>query len=98
MARIKLTPEMLNEQANKLIQYANQNDEVVQNLDSITSSLQGWEGTAQEAFFASYNQKRATFVSFTDALREFAQKVINFSDVMKGEEERQTRVAQELGA
>ena len=99
MAVIKLTPELLREQAQKLSKYAEENDQVVQELNSIMNGpLASWEGPAQEAFRASYEAKRATFVSFTDALRQFAQEVINYADVMENEEENQRRRASELGA
>ena len=97
MAFIKITPELLAEQARNLVTYAEQNDQVITDLDSIVNGLlTGWEGPAQEAFTSSYNQKRQTFQSFTEAMRAFSKEVEKFADVMKGEEDRQTRKAEEL--
>lgn len=88
--RIKLTPELLREQASTLTNDAVRNDDVIKSLDNVINGLvNGWEGPAQEAFRSSYNQKRATFDSFTDVMRKFSQEIINFADVMEGEEKRQ---------
>ena len=99
MPLIKLTPELLREKAEELKKYAEQNEQVVQDLNSILNGpLASWEGPAQEAFRTSYVAKRATFVTFSDTLRQFAQEVINYADVMENEEENQRRRAVELGA
>ena len=94
---IKLTPELLREQATQLVSDAERNDQVVTDLDGIVNGLlSGWEGPAQQAFTQSYSQKRQTFVSFTETMRNFAQAIINFADVMEGEEDRQKKKAEEL--
>ena len=95
--RIKLTPELLEDQAGKLLTNAEKNDNVINELDGVIKGLvAGWEGTAQRAFENSYNQKRATFESLTEAMRNFAAFLTRFADTMRGEEERQTSKAEGL--
>lgn len=97
MAVIKLTPELLEEQATNLVSYAEQNDQVIADLDGIVNGLlTGWEGPAQQAFTESYKSKRATFESFTEVMRSFATEVQKFAEVMREQEEMQKNKAQEL--
>ena len=94
---IKLTPELLRGQAETLTTDAQRNDDVVTSLDGVINGLvSGWEGPAQEAFRNSYAQKRATFQSFTETMRTFAQKIKDFADVMEREEDRQKKIAEGL--
>ena len=97
MALIKLTPELIREQAEQLVSNAEKNDQVIADLDSIVNGLlTGWEGPAQQAFTESYQTKRATFQSFTEIMRDFSKEVIKFADVMQNQEEMQKNRAQEL--
>lgn len=98
MPTIKLTPEVLEEGAEKLRNTAQKNDEVVQGLENLIASLEAdWEGDAYNNFKASFEEKKATFQSFTQDMEKFVNFLKKFADIMREEEKRQADAASKLG-
>jgi WXG100 family type VII secretion target len=74
MAKINITPEMLNDKSTKLRQHKEEHvtayNQIKQLVGDITSV---WEGDSQKAFQESFNQKDREFVKFADEIEQFAQ-------------------------
>ncbi|MBQ7220143.1 MAG: WXG100 family type VII secretion target [Synergistaceae bacterium] len=97
MPVIKLTPEVLEDSANKLREASNLNKDVIDRLDNLIESLNAdWEGDAYNAFRDSYNNKRQTFQEFNDDMVKFVDFLNKFADVMREEERRQADAARNL--
>ncbi|MBQ6981741.1 MAG: WXG100 family type VII secretion target [Synergistaceae bacterium] len=98
MPVIKLTPELLEEGANRLTEANNSNENVINRLDGLISSLNAdWEGEAYNAFKQSYDNKRKTFVELSQEMEKFVLFLKKFADVMRQEEKRQASAAINLG-
>ena len=97
MPEIKLTPEILEESANKLQEANNLNKDVIDRLDNLVDALNAdWEGDAYNAFRDSYNNKRQTFRDLSEDMRKFVIFLNKFADIMRQEEKRQADVARNL--
>ncbi len=98
MPVIKLTPELLEQGADKLVEANNLNEDVIQRLDNLISGLNAdWEGDAYNAFKQSYDSKRKTFVELSQHMEKFVLFLKKFADVMRQEEKRQADAAINLG-
>lgn len=95
--RIMLTPEELESEASRLEQMAQQNDDVIKELDGVMQGLvEGWEGDAQRAFSESFNTKKATFQKLSEEMRALAGKVKAFASQMQAEENARASGARNL--
>ena len=97
MAIIKLTPELLDEGAERLQQANDRNEEVISRLDTLISSLNGdWEGEAYQAFSSSYASKRQSFVDLSAEMKKFVVFLRKFAEVMRDQEKLQKGKAEGL--
>ena len=97
MPVIKLTPEVLEEGANRLQEANNLNKDVIDRLDGLIESLNAdWEGDAYNAFRESYMNKRQTFQDLSEDMRKFVDFLNKFADIMRQEEKRQADAARNL--
>ena len=99
MARIKLTPELLEDKSNSLMMTAERNDDVIYRLSGLIDALNAAKESAEyNAFKSSFDAKKATFKSFTQDMEIFAKFLKKFADIMREEEKRQANAAMNLGA
>lgn len=95
--RIKLTPENLRAGADSLKQTKADNDDVINRIDGLMSSLVAdWHGEAQEAFSNSYQTKRATFQQFSLDMEELIRFLLKFAENMEEQEKLQKGKAEAL--
>ncbi|MDR1205477.1 MAG: WXG100 family type VII secretion target [Peptococcaceae bacterium] len=74
MAKINITPEMLNEQSTKLRQYKTEHEQVYTQIRQLVGDITSvWEGESQQAFQASFAGKENVFKQFADEIEQFAQ-------------------------
>lgn len=81
MARIQVTPEVLNEKSNEVRKYKEEHVSTIQKLTAMVNGLtEIWQGEAQTAFQAKFDGMKGTFTQFEQILEEYA---LNLSDAAK---------------
>lgn len=67
MASIKVTPEELSSQGEKLVGYAEDLKEVLSNVDSeVQTIIDGWDGLAQDAYYDMYKEMKTNLDKFPE--------------------------------
>ena len=78
MARIQVTPEVLNEKSNEVRKYKEEHVSTIQKLTAMVNGLtEIWQGEAQTAFQAKFDGMKT---QFEQILEEYA---LNLSDAAK---------------
>lgn len=76
MARIRVTPEEVNQVATQFRNASQQSQEMVNRLQQTMNSLQpNWEGLAQQRFYGEYEQWRNSMTQFVQLLANIAQQL-----------------------
>jgi len=72
MARIQVTPQLLEGEANRLGQFISQHESNMQNITSLVEGLRAeWTGEAQSAFYAQFQGQQQAFRAFRETLEKF---------------------------
>lgn len=74
MARIEVTPDLLNGKAQELRGIKDEHDQAMARMRTLILGLnEVWKGDAQDAFVAKYESMSGTFTSFSQLLEDYAQ-------------------------
>jgi len=74
MARIEVTPDLLNGKAQELRGIKDEHDQAMAKMRTLILGLnEVWKGDAQDAFVAKYESMSGTFASFSQLLEDYAQ-------------------------
>ena len=88
MATIKITPESLRGQADKLEGYNTTHEQNYSQMKSLVEGLQAeWEGGAHDAFFASFEGNKAQFEKFEQDVASFVSRMRAAANEMEQAEE-----------
>lgn len=88
MAKIRITPETLEAQANKLNGYNEQHKQAYQQIQTLIKDLSSeWEGEAFQAFTQSFAGQEATFKKFAEDIETFRQRMVTAANEMRAAEE-----------
>ena len=70
MARIQVTPEVLNEKSNEVRKYKEEHISTIQKLTAMVNGLaEIWQGDAQAAFQAKFDGMKGTLNKFLKSMR-----------------------------
>ncbi len=87
MAKIRITPETLDNQANKLNSLNDQHKQIYQQIQSLVSDVAAeWEGEANTAFTQSFRSNDAAFKKFGEDIESFRQRMIKAAQEMRDAE------------
>lgn len=76
MARIKITPDQVRQVGNQFKQASQQSQEMVGQLQSTMSGMEGeWEGLAKERFYQEFQQWRTSMNQFVELLNGIGQQL-----------------------
>lgn len=76
MATIKITPESLRGQAQKLEGYKTQHEQAYSQIKTLVEGLRTeWEGGAHDAFFASFESNKGAFEQFSKDVTSFTERL-----------------------
>ena len=71
--QIRITPDQMRERANQYRNEAEKVGDVIAQMDSLLSALQGeWEGSASESYAARYQELKPGFMKAQDLIVEIA--------------------------
>ena len=72
MAKIQVTPQLLESEAARLGQFIGQHESNLQSIRTLVDGLQGeWTGEAQNAFYAQFQAQEPVFRNFREMLEKF---------------------------
>ena len=88
MAKIEITPETLESQANQLNTLKGQHEEVYNKIKSLVSDVSSeWKGEANAAFVQSFQTNEAVFKKFAEDVESFRQRMVTAAQEMRQAEE-----------
>lgn len=81
MASIKVTPEELSQQGQKLVGYAGDLEEILSNIDGeVQNIIDGWDGLAQDAYYSMYNEMKKSLDKFPDLVNSLGEATKSAAD------------------
>ena len=84
MPKIRLTPEVLQQNANEDTQSQDEQRQVIADVANLIQDIVAdWEGEAQKGFIAAFENARPTYEKFAPDLTAFAQFLMNYSQTME---------------
>ncbi|MDR2355898.1 MAG: WXG100 family type VII secretion target [Clostridiales Family XIII bacterium] len=88
MAKIRITPETLEAQANKLNGLKDQHEGVYNQIRQlVTDVATEWEGEANAAFTQSFNSNEPAFKKFAQDVESFRLRMVTAAQEMRNAEE-----------
>lgn len=74
MASIKVTPEELSSQGEKLVSYAEELKDILSSVDSeVQTIIDGWDGLAQDAYYDMYSEMKTNLEKFPELVDALGQ-------------------------
>lgn len=74
MASIKVTPEELSAQGEKLIGYAGDLQDILGSVDSeVQTIIDGWDGLAQDAYYDMYTEMKTNLDKFPELVQALGE-------------------------
>ena len=84
MPKIMLTPEFLTEKATEVENCRAEQEEIIRNVGNLIDALvMGWEGAAQRAFQAAFDERRGTYAQFAPDLSRFSEFLSSYARTME---------------
>ena len=84
MPKIMLTPEFLTEKASEVENCRSEQEEIIRSVGTLIDSLiTGWEGAAQRAFQAAFDERRGTYAQFAPDLSRFSEFLSTYARTME---------------
>lgn len=84
MPKIMLTPEFLTEKASEVENCRSEQEEIIRSVGTLVDSLiTGWEGAAQRAFQAAFDERRGTYAQFAPDLSRFSEFLSTYARTME---------------
>lgn len=94
--QIRITPDQMRQRASQYVKEAEKVNDVIRNMDSLLSQLQGeWEGAASESYAARYQELKPGFTKAEQLIREIAEAL---KATAKAVEETDTNIANQFRA
>ena len=88
MAKIRITPDTLLNQANSLLQLNDQHSSIYGQIKALMGQVAAeWEGEANAAFMASFQANDPAFKKFESDVESFRQRMIKAANEMRAAEE-----------
>ena len=82
--QIRITPDQLDQEANKLRNLADQHDSVFNQMTNLINALRSqWEGAAIDAFEASYENAKKELIKFRQSIDVFASDMNNSAKILR---------------
>ena len=82
--QIRITPDQMRERANQYRQEADKVGDVIAQMDSLLSALQGeWEGSASESYAARYAELKPGFMKAQNLIDEIARALDSTAQIVE---------------
>lgn len=74
MASIKVTPEELSQQGQKLVGYAGDLTDILSSIDGeVQTIIDGWDGLAQDAYYNMYTEMKKSLDKFPELVNSLGE-------------------------
>lgn len=81
---IKVTPDLLRQDAKQVEGLKSQHVDLIKKLDSIVRGLDNvWIGESQKAFVQEYDAMKPTFNKFVEILGKYSTEMVNSANILE---------------